>query len=258
MKRLLCTLMISAALLSGQDAPEAQPAQAPAPQPTIPEDAPVKVIPLKNVGAKGVVDNLSFLFRNQAQMSWVGNTVVVRGNDQVISIIESAIKELDQEREATPPPARLNVELTIDLLLGSRAADAGGDIPEELASTVEQLRAVFPYKSYKLVDSELQRGADGMKMVATSLVGNPNDPTGDSLISLDMILTPYIQGDEFPRQVTLDVNFGARVPKGNSSERMAIQTRIDVREGQHTVVGKTGIGADDAFILVITARVIEN
>lgn len=41
-------------------------------------------------------------------------------------------------------------------------------------------------------------------------------------------------------------------------DALRINAGIDVREGQHAVVGKTGIeGADKALILVLTAKVVE-
>ena len=41
------------------------------------------------------------------------------------------------------------------------------------------------------------------------------------------------------------------------SVESGVNTDVDVREGQKVVVGKSNFGAEDAFILVVTAKVVE-
>ena len=48
------------------------------------------------------------------------------------------------------------------------------------------------------------------------------------------------------------------IVKGAGNQHAAINTSIDVREGQKVVVGKANIdNADSALILVLTAKVVE-
>jgi hypothetical protein len=59
-------------------------------------------------------------------------------------------------------------------------------------------------------------------------------------------------------QLRFDVSRTVVVDGKAQVNRSGINTNIDVREGQKTVVGKSNItGTDDAIILVVTPKVIE-
>ena len=67
-------------------------------------------------------------------------------------------------RAQAPVPSQQqgNLELTVYLLSGAAQGEAADDVPQDLVSTVKQLRSIFNYKSYKLSESFMLRGRPGV------------------------------------------------------------------------------------------------
>jgi hypothetical protein len=71
-----------------------------------------------------------------------------------------------QDKPVLSPPrpsGAANLELTVYLVSGLAQAQAAArdDVPQDLAATLQQLRGVFAYKSYKLLEAVTLRGRDG-------------------------------------------------------------------------------------------------
>jgi len=166
-----------------------------------------------------------------------GRLVIVRGPSAVVNMIEESIKKLD----VLPP----DVELTVQLLYGSAQESTGGAIPTDLESTVRQLRGLFPYKGYRVLDTLMIRAHDGRELQQRGTL-----PGGERGYQFSARLSVRAGGS--PRTVSFQ-NLVLTI--SNNSE---IRTDLDAREGQKTVVGKANVaGTDDAIILVITPKVIE-
>jgi hypothetical protein len=177
-----------------------------------------------------------------------GRMLVVRGSAEAVGMIEDAIKKLDVAPPPTPEqrPAP-NVELTVQLLYGSSQESQTTAVPADLDSTVRQLRSLFPYKSYRVMDTLFMRGRSGSTVMLSGTLSG-----GDS--SYRFRYNGQALPGAAPRTVRLD-NLELGVTKTVQS---AIQTTLDVREGQKTIIGKANVtGTDDAIILVITPKVIE-
>src|SRR5215813_8374677 len=88
----------------------------------------------------------------------------VRAPKEIMPAIEDAIKRLDV------PMPRKDAELTIYILLASDQVSAAPMLPS-LQPVVNQLKNVFSYKGYQLVDTLVARGRDTSSPISTSLSG---------------------------------------------------------------------------------------
>ncbi len=214
----------------------------------------LRVVKVTHASAQAINANLSKLFPGITQ---VGDSLIIRGQAPVVDMIEDAIKKLDVA-PAPPPEARANpnVELTVQLVRAS-AQESAEKVPADLEATVRQLRSIFPYKSYRVMDTQIVLGRSGIRDLNVS-------GTVPGMASMYTFrVQPNVVPGPAPRMVHLvglDLTLSEpMVIDGKTQYRQStIRTEIDAREGQKTVVGKTSLGtSDDAIILVITPKVIE-
>lgn len=209
----------------------------------------VRVVSVKNGDPNSIFNSL---FRIFPGISLVGNNLIVRGQPAVVDTIEEAVKKLDVPPPETQPAK--NVELTVQLVLGSAQELPDAKIPTDLESTVRQLRTLFPYKGYRVLDTEILRSRSDVRdlMVSGTLPGTQT--------IFDFRSQPSVNSGPAPRTIRLQhlqLNFRYEMKPGQYSST-GITTDIDVREGQKTVVGKANlVNSEDAIILVITPRIIE-
>jgi hypothetical protein len=161
-----------------------------------------------------------------------------------------------------PQASDVNVELTVYLLSGS--AQGTDDVPQDLIATVKQLHSVFAYKSYKLTESFVLRGRSnntGFNRGASTEGILP----GSGLRYRFGYSKLWVTGDP-PRSVHIDLlNLNLdRAPittkdgKQRTDRVATINTDLDIRDGQKTVVGKSSFdGAGDALILVIVPKIVD-
>jgi hypothetical protein len=169
-----------------------------------------------------------------------------------------AVAGLSSAQEKKPtltpgPPGVPNVELTVYLVSGLAQAQAGGkdDVPADLAETLQQLRGVFAYKSYKLIEAVTLRGR-----------GDHGAAVGGQLPDFSHYNFRYARArisPEVPHIVHLD-GLWLEITRRHSDRIDAValvSTDLDVRDGQKTVVGKSAVNATDAVFLVIVPKVVE-
>ena len=96
--------------------------------------------------------------------------LTVRAPQSVLTTIEESIKLLD-----VPPLPAKNIDLTVHLLIASSQA-AVGALPAELDSAIKQLKAIFNYKGYRLLETLLLRTREGQ---SGDLSGNLPSGIGD-------------------------------------------------------------------------------
>lgn len=179
--------------------------------------------------------------------------VSIRGSADQVTAAEEAIKKLDV--------APMNVELTVYLVNGVGGPKAGStdEVPGELASTVKQLRSLFPYKSYRLTESFVLRAREGREGNSSGVIPG----TVNAEYRFNYKRTTVSAGN--PRVVHVDgLSLSLMTPRGHDKDGRAdyrtvgVNTDIDAAEGQKIVVGKSNFnGSDDALILVVTAKVVQ-
>jgi hypothetical protein len=237
MKELILTLAATACLALGQ---------ATAPAPLSPGEI-IRVLEVKNGDAGAIQRNLGSIFPGVSQTN---GRLIVRGQPAVVDMIEEAIKKLDVAAPDTLPA--LNVELTLQLLYGSAQEATGAAVATDLDATVRQLRALFPYKSYRMLDAQVLRSRSGQSIKASGSL-----PNGKSSFQFEVL--PFVMSGAAPRSIRMDrLNLNVRQLFENQFIDARIETSLEAREGQKTVVGKANVtGTDDAIILVITPKVIQ-
>jgi hypothetical protein len=216
------------------------------------EEWPVKMFQVKyaNVGQLREVLSVFGAFINADGHLKV---LTVRAPEKILTAIEESIKLLD-----VPPAPVRNFDLTVHLLIAS-SQPAANALPAELDPAIKQLKSIFNYKGYRLLETLLLRTREGQ---AADLSGNL--PSTDSAVPISYefhINSAWIIPDGKERVFRINnLKLNLRVPiKGAGGTYGAgITTDIDVREGQKVVVGKANIdNSDSALILVLTAKVVD-
>ena len=188
-------------------------------------------------------------------------TVVLSGWPDNVAQVEAAIKKLD-----VPSPPAKNIELLAYLVMASSEPQTGPE-PADLASAIKQMRSLFPYKSYQLLDTiwvrmRENRGIETEGLAPKALKTNPNyDPRYTLTANTAAISASEPKTVRFEHlNLRLILNEFSRGTSSSSvgTVEVRINSSFDVREGQKVVIGKTNpTGADSAIVLVVTARVVE-
>jgi hypothetical protein len=161
-------------------------------------------------------------------------------------------------QEKASAPQATNIELTVYLLSGVAQGDTADDVPADLVSTVKQLRSIFNYKSYKLTESFMLRGRLGAAARAKGVL------PGVAGMNYEFRYNEARMPSETPGLFRIT---GLRILLTKAPRRLggetivdtvaSIDTDLDIREGQKTVVGKSSVSiTGDALILVIVPRLV--
>ncbi len=214
----------------------------PARQPDASEHWPVKMFQVKYADVKQLRDVLN-VFGAFISADTHLKVLTVRAPERILTTIEESIKLLD----VPPVPAR-DIELTVHLLIASAQAAAGA-LPVELDPAIKQLKAIFNYKGYRLLETLLVRTREDQ---AADLSGYlPSIDAHESVVYTFHINSARITADGKDRVFHIN-NLQLRI------RHAGITTDIDVREGQKAVVGKANLEtSDNALILVLTAKVVD-
>ena len=166
------------------------------------------------------------------------------------------------------------VEVQLHLLVATKSLSGEEEkLPSSLDAVVKQLRSTFPFKSYRLAATLLNRVKDGGKLSVRWAGGSllptsaaTNATPGFNEFNLGRL---RLVQDESGREgiEMLNFYFGARIPiqlpaiasNGNTApiiqyENTGITTDITVREGEPTVVGTLNVPSGDALIIVVAAK----
>jgi hypothetical protein len=174
------------------------------------------------------------------------HVVAVSAPAEAMSAIEDAVKRLD-----IPAAAPKDIDLIVYMVVASEQPSAGGSLPAELQPVADELKKIFSYKSFRLLDSILLRTQPGNKATTSGIAADrmPFNSYGFSVVP------SAVTEDAKGRLIRLD-NLDLSL-HGPGDRVAAIHTEITVREGQRVVVGKSNMGTDQSLILVVTAKVTE-
>jgi hypothetical protein len=252
MKKLICIALITFAVLCAQEK-KAEETKAP-------ERRITKVIAVKHANLKQLEPIIN-VFGTANRFSPELGVIAVSGRLEDVAAVEEAIKRLD-----VPPATPKNIEFTAYVLAASTQANQGGELPRELESVAKQLKNIFSYQSFRLLDTMVLRVRNGQDGQATGLfqppTGSPEGAPGIFYMA-NFRQASLSEGSMGNVIQVRELRFNARVPVRTGSASFQVQdvgfnTGIDIREGQKVVVGKTNLdGSNSAMILVVTARVVE-
>jgi hypothetical protein len=196
------------------------------------------------------------LAQSGAKVTWAQGlkALAVTGQPAVVDAVGEAIKRFDV-------PVK-NAELTAYLLSATQKAGQTDAVPKDLEAVVRQLRSLFTYQGFRVLDTMVARTREGQSLEMNST--GPGDGTAPAATQTTAtyrlaLRSVSVTPDGKEHLIKLDsLRFSARVPSGNLFSDTGINTDLDVREGQKVVVGKTGVGnSGDALILVVTAKIVE-
>jgi hypothetical protein len=205
------------------------------------KDWETKIFQIKYVEPRELQTALS-LFRSEIKYSGGALKVLsVRAPKEIMPAIEDAIKRFDV------PMPRNDAELIIYVLMASDQ-DSSSTIPPALNPVVNQLKNVFSYKGYRLLDTLITRATN-----------SGSSTTLDGSITISETSKPNYHFAAFFQFGSLD----GKIPVLKVN-RMTFQMNdkgigtgisgdVDVPQGQQVVVGKATMG-DRALILVMTSK----
>ena len=221
-----------------------------------------KVVEVKNVDVRQLADLL------------VGGNVTVRANEafrtislfgpeQNVNDTEEIIKKLDTPRLPARVTSR-NIEMVFYLLVAAPKGTAGEALPAELEGVARQLKQIFGYNDFRLVDSSILRTREGERgeTVGSTVIANvQNAPLSGYQIGF---ARTSVAASDKGSVIRIDgFRFGTKVPyqtmpgSWNYTD-VGFQTNLDIREGQKIVVGKAKYeGSENALVLVITAKAVD-
>src|SRR5207253_2862688 len=128
-------------------------------------------------------------------------------------------------------------------------------IPPELESVVKQLKGMFSYKGYQLIDTQVMRVREGQGGDASGVVDHGPSVDGNRTLSQVKFVAASIGGDEKGRVIRIDgLKVGLKIPVASLGDKgqkqyqyldTGISTNVDVHEGQKVVVGKANMDGSD-------------
>jgi len=192
------------------------------------------------------------------------NSVVLVGDEKQIAVAEALIKQVDTR-------VSRDVDLTAYMITASHKDIPGRPLPPELDPVVKQLRSIFPYKSYTLLESGFLRVSSGGSGTTEGVLPNRDQgkmPTTYAVTANQVKVSgesehASVHIGDFRLQLRIPVVTVTRQPgkeptPGTDYKGIMLNTVIDANVGQKIVVGKSNIdGSDDALIVVLTAQ-LEN
>ncbi|MBL8231321.1 MAG: hypothetical protein JNL98_22695 [Bryobacterales bacterium] len=212
-----------------------------------------KLVPVKHVTGSQfnammkLLDNFGAGLRGDSQLKMLS----VTGTPAIVQAVEEAVKRFD----VPPPPAR-SAEIIMWVVTGSaRPSDA--KTPAELDPVIKQLRGIFPYASYRLLDVQYLRTREGTNINPPIMQGQLADPSGGTVpYTYDASFWVTSSEEASGRMFHLD-NFSFVANRGGGPSRTQIAKlamSVDVRDGQKAVVGKANMDQDTALFVVISVK----
>ena len=164
-----------------------------------------------------------------------------------------------------------NIELTVYVVSGLAQAQAGAstELPDDLATTMNQMRGVFSYKTYKLINAFTLRGRNGggAEMAGDLPMNNwtydfkygnanvyENSP---GIVHINRLrLEIAKRSNVLTRANASSSATGSFAVTDRSNTVALVATDLDVKEGQKTVVGQSAVNGTDALFLVIVPKMV--
>lgn len=250
MKRLMMILMMAVAPLAAQ---ADKPAEAP-PAPSAPRVQ--RLFILKYADPRSI-QRLLAVFDATCSADTDLHALSVTAPAATMRGVEDAINKLD-----VPSAATKNLDLTMQLVIGSDTDSLAASLPKDLEPVVAQLRNAFPFKNYRLLDVLTLRTRVGQRAGTDSSGGAVQVAGGiRPVTSTFNILSSSLSPDG---TVRLDgVRATSRIPvetaplAGVTFQELNLTTDVDIKEGQKVVIGRHGLNREQALFLVVTAKVVQ-
>jgi hypothetical protein len=261
------------ALAQTAQAPQVTPTPAP-PRPPEPDPDPavlkamkgkVFVIKYQDAGKIGTIIRPLCSGINGSRTSMTSGSgldaITVRDFPENLAAIEEAIKRLDI------PGVQIqdtDVELRVQVLFASKQPSSEGSLPEELQGVIKSLKGSLAYRSYTLAASFLQRSdtqghaldGGGRLDGATLGLGSAKEPSQLRLtwnVPTGLELTKPQTGNSSIQIRKFRFYLYGEIVAGKVEPLASMETGVNLKEGEHVVVGTTMV-KDHGLIVVLSAR----
>ena len=235
------------------------------------QDRVQKVVTIKNGNRNGILHTLQELAPTNGMVISTSDYdhLILSGPKDTVAGFEEIVKQLD-----VAPVVKKDVETTVYMIVASAQAGNATPLTADLDPVVKQLRSIFNYKGFRLLESFVLRSRDGehgdTNGFLPPLPPLENLPPGSKISYQFQYNKVSIEGGDNARvahferlrlamRVPIAVPTGTIVVPTGPSVDASIATDVDVPEGKKVVVGKTSAleGSDGALILVISAKVVD-
>jgi hypothetical protein len=220
-----------------------------------PKIIPVRYVNVNHLRELVAIPNVSVKADDQMRV------LVVSGRPDAVAAIEEMVKKLDVP--PTADPTGPNFELSGYLVSGTSQGRAD-EVPPDLNGVVKQLHSLFPYKSYRVMETLVMRASASPQNRSSNASTSGILPGTNSEYVFGYFTATMPSGPS--RSIRLGGLFlNVRTPTSERNKdgepirrEVGIHTDVDLPEGQKVVVGKSNYsGADDALILVLSVKFVE-
>jgi hypothetical protein len=189
--------------------------------------------------------------------------IVVRSTPDKIEEVDRIVKQLDAEPQPQAKTEPVNCDLIIYVLGATKASSAEGQLSQGLLPVVKQLKAVFPYQSYRLLETLSQRSRVGAD---TSLMGILPPFAGSNSNLPNTYRLSYKLGgvsNERSQLIVKVQNFSFTAHSQFRTDNAAfgrdaqINSGFDIQSGQKVVIGNASVTGEEAIFLVVEAKPVE-
>jgi len=226
------------------------------------QDRVQKVVTIKNGNRNGILHTLQELAPTNGMVISTSDNdhLILSGPKETVAGFEEIVKQLD-----VAPVVKKDIETTVYMIIASAQSAGTVSLPQDLDPVVKQLKTIFNYKGFRLLESFVLRSRDGEHGGTNGFLPPlENLPPGNKISYAFQYNKVSIEGADNARVAHFDrLQLSLKVPvatsNGTTGVDAAISTDVDVPEGKKVVVGKTSAleGADGALILVISAKVVD-
>jgi hypothetical protein len=226
------------------------------------QDRVQKVVTIKNGNRNGILHTLQELAPTNGMVISTSDNdhLILSGPKDTVAGFEEIIKQLD-----VAPVVKKDIETTVYMIVASAQAGNVTPLTAELDPVVKQLKGIFNYKGFRLLESFVLRSRDGEHGDTNGFLPPlENLPPGNKISYQFQYNKVSVEGGDNARvahfeRLRLAMRVPIATPTGVGPVDASISTDVDVPEGKKVVVGKTSAleGSDGALILVISAKVVD-
>lgn len=191
--------------------------------------------------------------------------VVLHGDEARMDAVEKMIREIDVPAAAANSQTVPNIDVVVYVVSAGDRTASDSTLPKALEPAIAQLRAAFPFTSYRLLEAIQTRVRAGDSAKSTGGLGRieqVSKTTGKGPSYLMNFMTkPMVGANDLIgfRPLNFEAEATVKVPAGEGSPGLAaissrIESSFDLKPGQLVVVGKSGFG-DDSLFLIVSAKV---
>ena len=219
-------------------------------QNTVPSNLRKEIVKVNYIEARSAYSILMpYMSRNgKLQLVRESNMLIIEDIPEITEKILSILKEIDVKP--------LDLQFTVDLILGSMSRDPNADPLYETSSRdlksdplIKELSKLLMYESFRRLDSTLINVQDNSR--STQMLGGEG-------MSFRLDLQPRYIKEEKGDSIRVELNLSSRQYKkdGSPLSLTLIDTTLSLQSGDRSVVGVSKLnGGDKALILILSGVV---